>query len=138
MITPGDTWAKHKTVTQWCSILAATEASIQTRCRGRWATSEPYDTAALPKVADRCTACHAAYAASELDTYAARRGDPSRSHAIHVGLRELRDAVPVAGVIDRSRYIYEGPNGAQRSRIDYSADTRLRATLAEHTDRRST
>lgn len=36
--------------------------------------------------------------------------------------------------IDRSRYVYEGPNGTPRDRRDYSPDEKLRTTVGERLD----
>ena len=141
-INPAHEWARHAPAVKWCSILAVAGGSVQTRCYGRWEACDDYETAERPLVSDRCISCQAAYAAHELDQLAASCGDHSRTHTVEVGLRELATAPAHAPAhapddIDRSRYVYEGPNGTPRPRSDCSPDTKLRVTMADRLGRKS-
>lgn len=74
-------WARHEVDARWHLVDAYEGGSVATACRGRWSTSDAYDTEGRPPRADRCEACQRAYEARQ---------------RVSLGLRELRDAPAVS------------------------------------------
>lgn len=81
-------WAKHPADRLWHSVLEYGHGSVVTRCRGRWALTEPYETKGRPPWNERCEACQHAYAEASGDR-------------VEAGLLELSNAtVQVADRFD--------------------------------------
>ena len=82
-------WARSSDDALWCAVLRETDAIIRVRCMTMLDARSAERASSTPRVADRCVPCQSAYAAAQLDDLATACGDPSRRHAIDLGLREL-------------------------------------------------
>jgi hypothetical protein len=76
------TWARYEHAQVYCAV-DAVRASVHTACRGRWPASDAYVIHDDPPAQERCGGC-----------------------MVELGLRELRDAVPV--VTEAHSVLFEG------------------------------